>query len=196
MSTMHGTRIMAICAMAVGFGFGVLEQVSAEPATPESVAEAISGLDAQASADIVVQALQGVLDSEMSDAEKREMVIAITAKSVATAGAQSAAMMAAVVARVPPVWVPVIVATSVVASGDNSPAVATAMVGALEGNADLQAAARAAAAVPTTALQPAEVRIIRTIAAPAPVLGQAPLQNADESPDATFIQPAEKYSGQ
>jgi len=195
MNTMYKTRFVAVGAMAVVLALGMFERVFAEPATPESVAAAIYGQNAETAADVVIQALQSVVDSDMTDAEKRDLIIAITAKAVVTSGTQAAAMMAKVIKGVPPVWVPVIVASSVVAAGDNSPAVAVAMVEALEGNPELQSAARSAAAAPSSTLKPAEIRNVRTIAVQTQMQLQA-AQNAGEPPVFTFVQPAQKYSGQ
>lgn len=187
----HGTKWVAIIAIAAVSGLGAFQRVSAETATPESVAAAMDGQDTQASASIVAEALKGVLDSEMTEAEKRELVIAITGKAVVTAGAGAAEMMALVVKDVPSAWVPVIVATAVVSSGDQSSAVAVAMVGALEGTPEVQTSARAAAASPSSVLTPVEIRTVRSAA----VQAQAPgVQQSEDAP--VFIQPAEKYEGQ
>lgn len=217
MKKTYGVWILALCTSLL-VNLGSSAWAEGQLATPDSVAAAIQGLDAQASADIVVRAIQDVLASDLSDATKRGICIGITAKAVSAAGSEKAAsMMAAVIKRVPSTWVPVVVGAAVVASGDNSPAVTLAMIEALEENPSLQSAARSAAAVPFV-LQQAEIRAVRVTVGAAPSPAAMPFSfvqtlagketpPAPPSPPAPppqkpnvkppfFIPPAPQYPGQ
>jgi hypothetical protein len=194
--TARSIVLMVVCGLAL-CGNALTAMAAPEPgareiaAKPELVASAIRDRNAGDSAATVVQALTAVLSSDWSEAKKREQVIALIAYAVAAKGTNAAPMMGLVAAGVPPAWLPVVAATAVVASGDNSPAVADAILAAVAGNAALAEACRAACANPSSVLSPAEIVIIRDITLPEPaqVHVKAP-------PLPTTIRPAEKYSGQ
>ena len=167
-------------------------------AKPELIVTAIQGQTAENAAAIVAQALTAIFSSDLTDAKKRENVIALIAYAVATMGPEAAPMMGLVAAGAPPSWLPVIAATAVVAAGNDSPAVAQAMLDAVAGNAELVEACRAACANPSTVLSQAEMAIILGIAlqTPAQTTVKAPPLPTNLRRAQTHIRSAVKYSGQ
>jgi len=160
-------------------------------AQPKLVVAAIQKLNAEDSAAIVTQALTAVLASDWPEAKKREQIIALITYAVAAKGHKAGPMMRIVASGVPAAWLPLVAATAVVAAGDNSPAIAAAMLEAVAGDAALVEACRAACANPSSVLSPTEIGIIRGIILPSP--SAAP---AKAPPLPTIIRGAERYSGQ
>jgi hypothetical protein len=160
-------------------------------ATPELVVAAIRDQSVERSAAIVVAALDALLATDWSEARKREHCIALITYAEAIKGKDAAPMMRLVIARVPPAWRALIAATAVVAAGDNSPAVAKAILEAVAGNAQDAESCRSACDNPTTVLLPTEVGVVRGIMLPTPT--QAP---AKAPPLPTIIRPADLYPGQ
>jgi len=143
----------------------IAQSAGPEPTPASVVSRAIRHKTPQEAADILLAALEEVIASEeLTEAMKRELVIAITTEVVATAGADAAQIMGAVVGKVTPSWVPVIVATSIVASGDSSPAMAAAMLAAVSSDTELSEIIRSSAADPGSVLQASEIGTIRETA--------------------------------
>ncbi len=196
MKTICGVGVLVVCGLAmVGDALAAGEVAASSPreiaAQPELVVAAIRGQNAEDSAATVAQALTAVFTSDWTEAEKRQHVIALITYAVAAKGMEAAPMMGIVAAGVPSAWLPVIAATAVLAAGDHSPAVAKAMLAAVDGNAQASDACRAACANPSTVLLPTEIGTVRGIILPTP--SAAP---AKAPPLPTIIRPAEQYSGQ
>lgn len=171
MKTIRSVSLLAFCALVMaGSAMVVGDAAASTPqqiaANPELVVAAIQGQNAEASAAIVAQALSAIFASDWSAAVKRERCIALIAYAVAAKGRDAAPMMGLVVGQVPAAWLPVVAATAVVAAGDNSPAVADAMLAALAGNAQALAACREACNHPWTILRPGEMTYVRGITLP------------------------------
>jgi hypothetical protein len=196
MNTIRLVGLLVVCGLVMAGRAGGAGEVAAPSSQeiadkPALVVAAIKGQTAQDSAAIVVQSLTAIFTSDWTEAKKREHVIALITYAVAAKGQDAAPMMGLVAAGVPSAWLPVIAATSVIAAGDNSPAVAAAMLEAVAGNAEAAAACRAACENPSTVLSPTEIGIVRGIILPTP--SAAP---AKAPPLPTIIRPAEQYPGQ
>ena len=195
MKAVRAAGMLVVCGLAMA-GNAVAAGRAAAPsaqeiaAKPELVVAAIQNQNAEDSAAIVVGALKAVFASDWPEAKKRQHCVAIVAHAVAAKGKEAAPMMGFVAARIPPAWLPVVAATAVVAAGDNSPALAKAMLEAVAGDAALVEACRAACADPSSVLSPAEIAIIRMITLP------TPSQSLSKAPPLPVPRPAEKYSGQ
>ncbi len=190
-----------IRALTVGI-FAMTMSVQAagvvRPSTPEEIARnpvlivrAIQNQDARASALLLVRTLTAIQAIQWSEDKKRQSTVAVITYAVAAKGNAAGPMMGFVASQIPVASLPLVAATAVVAAGDNSPAVANAMVAAMAGNEQAAEATRTAAANPTTVLLPTEVGVIRGTVLPTPT--QAP---AKAPPLPTIIQGAEKYPGQ
>jgi len=196
MKIVRAVGMLAVCGLVMGGSAMAAAEVKAPSpqeiaAKPELVVAAIRDRNVEASAAIVMQSLTAVFTSDWTEAKKRQQVIALISYAVASKGKDAAAMMGLVAARVPAAWLPLVAATAVVAAGDNSPAVAKAMLEAVAADAQAAAACRAACANPSTVLSSAEMRIVRGITLPTP--SALP---AKASPLPTVIRAAEKYPGQ
>ncbi len=172
MKTMRllGVLLACGCAMAGGAlaaGQAVAPTAGEIAAKPELIVAAIQDQTASNSAAIVTAALNAVSLSELSEATKRERIIAIIAYAVSSKGSAAAPMMGLVAAHVSPVWLPVVAATAVVAAGNQSAAVASAMQTALAGNATATAALGVAFANPSAVLQTTGNGIVHAITLPA-----------------------------
>ena len=196
MNTIRLVGLLVVCGLVMA-GSAVAAGEVAAP-SPQEIADkpalvvaAIKDQIAQDSAAIVVQSLTAIFTSDWAEAKKRQQVIALITYAVAAKGMEAAPMMGIVAARVPSAWLPVIASTAVVAAGDHSPAVASAMLDAVAGNAEAAAACRAACANPSTVLSPPEIGAVRGIILPTP--SAAP---AKAPPLPTIIQAAETYEGQ
>jgi hypothetical protein len=195
-------KIMRTVGMWIVCGMTLLSQVLAEGKAPppsaqaiadkpERVVPALHNQNATESAAIVVQALTVIISSDWSEAKKRANTITLITYAVATQGLEAAPMMRIVLIHIPAAWLPLVAATAVLAAGDNSPAVAKAMLESLAGNEPATEACRAACANPSTVLLPTEIGAVRGIILPTP--SQAP---AKAPPLPTIIQGADKYLGQ
>ena len=196
MKTIRRVGMLVLCGLVMaGSAVGAGDVAAPSPQEiadkPELVVAAIRNQNVEASAAIVVQSLTSVFTCDWTEAKKRQHVIALITYAVAAKGRDAAPMMGLVAAGVPSAWLPVIAATSVVAAGDNSPAVVAAMLEAVAGNAEAAAACRAACANPSTILSPPEIGAVRGIILPTP--SAAP---AKAPPLPTIIQAAETYEGQ
>ncbi len=183
------TFVLVTHVMAAGVGRQATPQEIAE--TPELVVSAIRNEDAKKAAAIVVKALAAIQSTKWSDAKKRQHTVALITYAVAAKGNNAGPMMGLVAAAIPAASLPLVAATAVVAAGDNSPAVANAMVAAVASNTQSADATHSACNNPTTVLLPTEVGTIRGTILPTPT--QAP---AKAPPLPTIIKGAEKYPGQ
>lgn len=196
MKTIRSVGLLALCGLLMAdVALGVGEVAAPSPqeiaAKPELVVAAIKDQNAQDSAAIVAQSLLAVFSSDWSEAKKREHTVALVTYAVAAKGMEAAPMMRLMSARVPSAWLPVIAATAIVAAGDNSPAVAKAMLAAVAGNTQASEACRAACENPSTVLSPPEIAAVRGIILPTPSAAPAKVP-----PLPTIIRPAEPYAGQ
>ncbi len=182
---------LALAGSAMAAGEARAPSAQDIAAKPELIVAVIRHQNAQDSATVVGQALAAIFASDWQEANKRSHVISLVTYAVATKGKDAAPMMGLVAAGMPPAWLAVVAATAVMAGGDNSPAVANAMLAAVAGNAQAVAACRTACASPSTVLSPTEIGMVRAVTLPTPP--QAP---AKAPPLPTIIQPAEKYPGQ
>lgn len=158
---------------------------------PESIVAAIRHQSVQESAAIVGRALAVIFSSDWPEAKKREHCIALVTYAVALKGQEAAPMMRILRSLIPPARVPLVAATAVIAAGDNSPAVAKAMISVLAADAQAAEDCRSACANPSTVLLPTEIGIVRGITLPTPSVAPA-----KAPPLPTIIRAAEKYSGQ
>ena len=180
-----------LCGRAVAGGAAAAPNAPALAARPAAIIAALRHRGAEDSAAVLVGALEAVFAADWSEAKKQERCVALVAYAVAAKGKEAAPMMRIVASGVPPAWLPLIAATAVVAAGDNSPAVAKAMLEAVAVDPQASEACRAACANPSTVLLPTEMGIIRGITLPTP--SEAP---SKAPPLPTILRSAEKYLGQ
>jgi len=193
MKTLLGALTLTFVLVTHVMGAGVVRQATPQEIAdkPELVVSAIRNQDAEKAAGIVLKALAAIQATKWSDAKKRQHTVALITYAVAAKGNNAGPMMGLVAAGIPAASLPLVAATAVVAAGDNSPAVANAIVAAVANNTQSAEAARSACDSPTTVLLPTEVGTIRGTILPTPT--QAP---AKAPPLPTIIKGAEKYPGQ